>query len=110
MRSLISIIALVACTSCKHEPAAPPPGVTAAPLSTPPPSTQPAAQPAAPVTSGTRTGEAATGDWTSDAPGVRRKLTVADLPAPHATESVDNGPTMVERPAGALPRVPAGFV
>ncbi|MBX3188504.1 MAG: sorbosone dehydrogenase family protein [Labilithrix sp.] len=55
------------------------------------------------------TGEAAMGDWTSDAPGVRRKLTLADLPAPFATRSVDNGPSVVKRPDGALPRVPDGF-
>jgi len=50
------------------------------------------------------------GDWTTDAPGVRRKLTPADLPAPYATTSVDNGATIVPRPAGALPQVPKGFV
>ncbi|MEJ7617357.1 MAG: PQQ-dependent sugar dehydrogenase [Pyrinomonadaceae bacterium] len=55
------------------------------------------------------TGEAAKGDWTTDAPGLRRRLTVADLPAPFATKSVDNGPKMIPRPAGALPQVPAGF-
>lgn len=55
------------------------------------------------------TGEAAKGDWTTDAPGVRRKLTPADLPKPYATESVDNGPKLVARPAGMMPRVPNGF-
>lgn len=55
------------------------------------------------------TGEAAKGDWTTDAPGVRRKLTVADLPAPFATDSVDNGANVVPRPEGASPRVPDGF-
>jgi glucose/arabinose dehydrogenase len=54
-------------------------------------------------------GEAAKGDWTTDAPGVRRKLTVADLPPPFATDSVDNGPNLVARPEGAAPRVPDGF-
>jgi glucose/arabinose dehydrogenase len=56
------------------------------------------------------TGRAAMGDWTTDAPGVRRKITVADLPPPHATESAQNKPKLVERPAGAEPRVPDGFV
>ncbi len=28
------------------------------------------------------TGEAARGDWTTDAPGVRRRLTIADLDSP----------------------------
>ena len=55
------------------------------------------------------TGERAKGDWTSDAPGVRRKLTAADLPAPYDTKSVDNGPRVVARPQGAMPQVPAGF-
>jgi glucose/arabinose dehydrogenase len=55
------------------------------------------------------TGEAAMGDYTSDAPGVRRKLTPADLPRPNATPSVDNGPRVIPRPAGALPRVLPGF-
>jgi glucose/arabinose dehydrogenase len=55
------------------------------------------------------TGDAAKGDWTTDAPGVRRKLTVADLAPPFATKSVDNGAKIVTRPAGAAPRVPEGF-
>lgn len=55
------------------------------------------------------TGEAAKGDWTTDKPGLRRRLTVADLPAPFATKSVDNGPKVVDRPEGAMPQVPEGF-
>lgn len=55
------------------------------------------------------TGKKALGDWTSDAPGVRRKITVADLPAPYATQSATNGPHMVGRPEGAWPKAPAGF-
>jgi glucose/arabinose dehydrogenase len=55
------------------------------------------------------TGQAALGDWRTDAPGVRRRITVANLPAPYATRSVDNGPEVVPRPAGAWPKVPAGF-
>lgn len=57
----------------------------------------------------TLTGTAALGDWTTDAPGVRRKVTVADLPKPFETRSVDNGPHLVQRPNGAWPKVPAGF-
>ena len=38
------------------------------------------------------TGSDAQGDWTTDAPGVRRRLTLADLPPDYATPSVDNGP------------------
>ncbi len=48
-------------------------------------------------------------DWSSDAPGVRRKITSADLPAPYESKSVDNGPHMVRRPEGAWPKAPAGF-
>src|SRR5476649_2333036 len=57
----------------------------------------------------TLTGQAAMGDWTTDAPGVRRKITVADLPKPYQTRSVDNGPRQVRRPDGAWPKVPRGF-
>ena len=56
------------------------------------------------------TGQAAlNGDFSTDAPGVKRRITVPDLPPPRATESVDNGPQMVPRPDGALPKAPAGF-
>ena len=55
-------------------------------------------------------GEAARGDWTTDAPGVRRHLTKDDLATPYETPSVDNGPRIVARPEGAWPKAPAGFV
>ena len=55
------------------------------------------------------TGTKAFGDWHDDAPGVRRKITVADLPPPFATESAGNGPHIVPRPPGAEPKVPPGF-
>jgi glucose/arabinose dehydrogenase len=55
------------------------------------------------------TGKAAMADWTSDAPGVRRKLTVGDLPQPNAEQSVRNEPKLVKRPERAQPKVPAGF-
>lgn len=58
---------------------------------------------------GVLTGQAAFGDWETDAPGVRRKITVADLPKPHASRSVDNGPRLVPRPAAAWPKAPPGF-
>jgi len=59
--------------------------------------------------SATRIGAAAYGDWRSDAPGVRRKLTAADLPAPGASRSVANPSRVVARPEGALPKAPEGF-
>jgi len=58
---------------------------------------------------GVLTGKAALGDWRTDAPGVRRRITTADLPKPYDTRSVDNGPRRVARPADAWPKVPAGF-
>jgi hypothetical protein len=54
-------------------------------------------------------GEAAMGDFTADAPGVRRKLTAADLRPPNETKSADNGANLVDRPEGAWPRVPEGL-
>ena len=41
------------------------------------------------------TGKDALGDWTSDAPGVRRKITVDDLATPYDTPSADNHPRVV---------------
>src|SRR5207302_358561 len=55
------------------------------------------------------TGQGALGDWTTDAPGVRRRITVADLPKPFATEAAQNDARIVKRPDGAWPRVPSGF-
>jgi glucose/arabinose dehydrogenase len=55
------------------------------------------------------TSSAAYADWSQQKPGVMRKITAADLPAPFATESVDNGPTVTERPKDAWPVAPAGF-
>ena len=55
------------------------------------------------------TGKAAMGDWTTDAPGVRRKITVADLPEPNSSQSANNSPREVKRPENAQLRVPPGF-
>jgi glucose/arabinose dehydrogenase len=55
------------------------------------------------------TGQAAFTDYRSEKPGIRRKITVADLPKPFATESAGNGPTVVPRPKDAWPVAPAGF-
>lgn len=62
-------------------------------------------------TNGLLKGQAAlSGDFSTDTPGVRRLITVNDLPIPYATKSVDNGPHMVPRPEGAMPKAPLGFV
>lgn len=54
-------------------------------------------------------GKNAMGDWTSDSPGVRRKIRVGDLSAPTEKESAMNRPKEVKRPEGAWPQVPPGF-
>lgn len=68
-----------------------------------------AASAAAEDTPRTLTGQDALGDWTTDAPGVRRKITVADLAAPYDTPSANNHPRVVKRPEGAWPKAPEGF-
>jgi glucose/arabinose dehydrogenase len=55
------------------------------------------------------TGQAAFTDAAHESPGIRRHLTVADLPAPAPEQSVDNGPSVVARPANAWPIAPKGF-
>jgi glucose/arabinose dehydrogenase len=54
-------------------------------------------------------GKEAFGDWTDDAPGVRRHITIYDIPRPNETKSADNGPKLVPRPKDAWPKAPAGF-
>lgn len=48
-------------------------------------------------------------DYRAEHPGVVHKITLADLPKPGATKSVDNGPNLVPRPANAQLQVPRGF-
>lgn len=55
------------------------------------------------------TGPSAFAGYAQQKPGVRRKITLADLPEPNPGESVDNGPVLVKRPDGAWPIAPAGF-
>ncbi len=57
----------------------------------------------------TVTGQAAFADWNQQQPGVRRKITAADLPAPAPSEAVNNGPHLVARPDDAWPIAPPGF-
>jgi glucose/arabinose dehydrogenase len=57
----------------------------------------------------TLTGKAALGDWTTDAPGVRRRITLEDLATPYETPSANNFPRVVKRPEGAWPQAPEGF-
>src|SRR5438477_6815501 len=55
------------------------------------------------------TGKAAMGDWESDSPGVRRKITVADLPPPSSNVLAINMPRVARRPPDTQPKVPARF-
>ena len=55
------------------------------------------------------TGQAAFTDWNQEAPGVRHKITVADLPEPHPDESANNQARIIPRPDGAWPIAPPGF-
>ena len=57
----------------------------------------------------TVTGQAAFADWNQQQPGVRRKITLADLPQPNPDEAVNNTPHLIPRPEGAWPIAPAGF-
>jgi glucose/arabinose dehydrogenase len=54
-------------------------------------------------------GAAAYGDWRTDAPGVRRRLTPADMPEPLASQPSANPSRVVAPPAGASPKAPPGF-
>jgi glucose/arabinose dehydrogenase len=56
-----------------------------------------------------RTGGAAFGDWRSDAPGVRRLITLADLPPPFATRSTANMSQRAARTGAEVPKAPVGF-
>src|SRR6185312_3981734 len=66
------------------------------------------AQPAS-STHTTMTGQEAFADYTQQKPGIRRKITVADLPEPNPSEAVENHPKMAPRPESAWPQAPAGF-
>ncbi len=72
-------------------------------------SAQTSGQSGAASTGQTITGKAAFTDYSQEHPGVRRKITVADLPQPMEDTSVDNGANVVPRPEGAWPQAPAGF-
>jgi glucose/arabinose dehydrogenase len=53
-------------------------------------------------------GHAAFGDWRADAPGTRRHIRPADLPAPQPAQSVANRVRVAQR-TDEKPRVPPGF-
>ena len=49
------------------------------------------------------TGSNAFADWNQERPGILRKITLADLPAPKPDEAVNNTPHVIPRPADAWP-------
>ena len=53
--------------------------------------------------------QAAFTDYKKESPGTIRKITLADLPEPYATQSADNRPHIVPRPADAWPKALPGF-
>jgi glucose/arabinose dehydrogenase len=55
------------------------------------------------------TGADAYGDFTKDAPGVRRHIAPGDLPAPYTGAIKANMSSVVAQPTGAMPQVPLGF-
>jgi glucose/arabinose dehydrogenase len=67
------------------------------------------AQVAAPAAKPVLTGQAAFTDYSGQAPGVRRLITVADLPPPYETPAARNPPKLIPRPDGALPECLPGF-
>jgi glucose/arabinose dehydrogenase len=58
---------------------------------------------------GVRTGSSAYGDWRTDAPGVMRKITPADLPAPLTSPSTANRSKVIAKPAAAELKTMPGF-
>jgi glucose/arabinose dehydrogenase len=55
------------------------------------------------------TGQNAFTDAAHESPGIRRHITLADLPAPAEDQAIDNTATVVPRPANAWPIAPKGF-
>jgi glucose/arabinose dehydrogenase len=49
-------------------------------------------------------------DWHDDIPGLSFYIRLSDLPQPYSTPSSNAGPNVVNKPADAWPKAPAGFV
>ena len=65
--------------------------------------------PAAKSRTQTITGKAAFTDYSQEKPGVRRKITLADLPEPNPEEASNNHPHLVPRTDSNWPIAPEGF-
>jgi glucose/arabinose dehydrogenase len=48
-------------------------------------------------------------DFRFEVPGAVHRIAVSDLPAPFATSSAGNAPSIIARPADAWPKAPNGF-
>jgi glucose/arabinose dehydrogenase len=72
---------------------------------------RPAGAPSATGLATTPAAAAASGpsDFHNERAGAVHIIRARDLPPPHATPSVDNGPHVIDRPASAWPQAPAGF-
>ncbi len=89
LAALVAVGGIAAAASCFAEPAPPSSG--------PPPA-------------GTLLkGKAAYGDWRANAPGVRRLITPADMPAPLATTPAASMAQVADRPTDAKIQLPPGF-
>ncbi len=64
---------------------------------------------AGPAAAQVRTGAAAFGDYTTDAPGVVRRITAADVPPPTPDKAKAAPAGTAPRPAGAMPKTLPGF-
>ena len=60
-------------------------------------------------TAGVLTGQDALGDWTTDAPGLRRRITIDDLAKPFDTPSANNFPRACAAARGRHAAAPKGF-
>src|SRR5258708_8523757 len=54
------------------------------------------------------TGQAAFADYSQQKPGVRRKITLPDLPEPNPSEPLPHPPTLAHRPERPVPSAPPG--
>ena len=106
-RKLVAYLATL--MSGSGAPASPSPAQGKAPTEAPSQAPAQAGRPGREAAPGLRTGTAALGDFRSDAPGVRRRLSVADLPPPFHTSSARNSPRVSDRPASAKLSAPPGF-